>query len=189
MWNIRKIISKGDYQYALVPEHPKATKNGYVLMHRIVIENNLKRLLNDNEIVHHIDGNKKNNNIENLQVMESKAHNKMHGLENGRMHVKLKCPNCGKIFDIPKNASFLQKPSKYNCTCCSSRCRGIFYRKIQTNGLTHIMENAISENLLAEYRRFYIDEDNSEETTLYGFRRDYTHSTCDGEDIVQTTTI
>ena len=43
MWNIKKIVSKGDYLYALVPEHPKATKNGYVLLHRIVMENHLGR--------------------------------------------------------------------------------------------------------------------------------------------------
>ena len=54
-WNIKKVISKGDYNYALVPEHPNSTKNGYVLLHRIVIENYLGRLLNANEIVHHID--------------------------------------------------------------------------------------------------------------------------------------
>ena len=49
MWNIKKIISKGDYDYALVPEHPKATKNGYVLLHRVIMENHLGRLLNDDE--------------------------------------------------------------------------------------------------------------------------------------------
>lgn len=59
MWNVKKIINKGDYKYALVPEHPNCTKNGYVLLHRIVMENHLGRLLNTNEIVHHIDHNKK----------------------------------------------------------------------------------------------------------------------------------
>lgn len=44
MWKIRKIIKKGDYEYALVPEHPNATKNGYVLHHRIVMENSIGRL-------------------------------------------------------------------------------------------------------------------------------------------------
>jgi len=55
MWNIKKVISKGDYLYALVPEHPNATKNGYVLMHRIVMENHLGRILNKDEVVHHLD--------------------------------------------------------------------------------------------------------------------------------------
>lgn len=46
MWKIEKIVSKGDYNYAVVPEHPFSTKNGYVLEHRVIMENHLKRLLN-----------------------------------------------------------------------------------------------------------------------------------------------
>lgn len=33
MWNIQDLIRKGDYDYALIPVHPNATKNGYVLYH------------------------------------------------------------------------------------------------------------------------------------------------------------
>lgn len=46
MWNIQKIVKKGDYLYAVVPGHPYSNKYGYVLEHRIVVENHLKRLLN-----------------------------------------------------------------------------------------------------------------------------------------------
>lgn len=165
MWNIKKVISKGDYQYALVPEHPKSTKNGYVLLHRIVMENHLGRVLNENEVVHHKDGNKKNNVVENLEVMDRIQHNKMHGSKCGRKVVTLKCPWCKKEFIRDRNKTHLRKPSKYNCTCCSKSCRGKLYRDIQLHGLTHILESAISENVLAEYTR-YIDEDNSEETNL-----------------------
>ena len=56
VWKIEKIISKGDYNYAIVPDHPYATKNGYVLEHRIIMENHLGQLLNPNEIVHHKNG-------------------------------------------------------------------------------------------------------------------------------------
>jgi len=58
-WKIEKIVSKGDYNYAVVKNHPNATKYGYVLHHRIVMENHLGRLLNSNEVVHHINGQKK----------------------------------------------------------------------------------------------------------------------------------
>jgi hypothetical protein len=50
----------------------------YKLKHRIVMEQYIGRKLNKNEIVHHIDENKKNNNIENLQLMEKKEHDKYH---------------------------------------------------------------------------------------------------------------
>lgn len=165
MWNIQKIISKGDYLYALVPQHPKATKNGYVLLHRVLVENNLGRILNTNEVVHHKDKNKRNNSKENLQVLDALEHSKHHSLEHGRLYLKLKCPWCKKVFELPKNQSFLQKSSKYKCNCCSKECRGKFYRNIQLNGVTHIVENAISENILAEYVK-YTDEDNFEETNL-----------------------
>ena len=69
MWNIEKIIKKGDYLYAKVKNHPYATKNGYVLMHRVVAENHLKRLLNADEVVHHKDGNKKNKKKSNLLTL------------------------------------------------------------------------------------------------------------------------
>ena len=66
MWEIEKLIHKGDYMYALVPNHPNATKNGYVLYHRIIMENHLGRLLNADEVVHHINKDKFDNRIENL---------------------------------------------------------------------------------------------------------------------------
>lgn len=165
MWKVQKIISKGDYNYVLCPNHPSATKNGYVLEHRIIMENHLGRILNSNEIVHHINHNKKDNRIENLEVMTIKEHSRKHGLEKGRLWLKLKCPWCGKVFNREKKNSHLQKYSKYNCTCCSAKCRGKLLSSIQYHGLTHILESAISENILAEYRK-YTDEDNSEETHL-----------------------
>lgn len=163
MWNIRKIVSKGDYNYAVVPEHPNRTKNNYVLEHRVVMENHLGRLLNDDEVVHHINGNKKDNRVENLTILSGEEHSKLHGARAGHKMVLLKCPWCKEKFSIPKNHSFLVKHGKYPCNCCSNECRGKFYRQIQLRGLTVDLQEAISENLLAEYIE-YIDEDNSEVT-------------------------
>ena len=68
MWEIKKLIKKGDYLYCTVLEHPKATKHGYVLHHRIIMENYLGRLLSSEEVVHHINGDKLDNRIENLEL-------------------------------------------------------------------------------------------------------------------------
>lgn len=165
MWNIQKVVSKGDYNYAYVPEHPNCTKTGYVLHHRVVMENHLGRLLNADEVVHHINGDKKDNRVENLEVLGISQHSAMHGVFIGRHMVVLKCPWCGKIFKKRRNDSFLSKKQKYDCNCCSSSCRGKLYRDIQLHGLTAELEKAVSENLLAEYIE-YTDEDNSEETYL-----------------------
>ena len=45
-WKIEKVVSKGDYLYAVVKDHPNRTKNNYVLLHRVIVENYLGRLLN-----------------------------------------------------------------------------------------------------------------------------------------------
>lgn len=50
-------------------------------LHRIIAENKLGRKLLKGEIVHHIDGNKKNNHPDNLEVMTQNEHCSKHFLE------------------------------------------------------------------------------------------------------------
>lgn len=65
-------------QYA--PWHPFARKGGFVYQHRLVAEQKLGRLLRPGEVVHHIDGDKANNDPENLQVFPS-------NIEHMRLHL------------------------------------------------------------------------------------------------------
>lgn len=55
-------------------------KEGGRHQHRVVAERVLGRPLIAGEIVHHIDGNKKNNSPENLRVMTQRQHMLEHGL-------------------------------------------------------------------------------------------------------------
>lgn len=163
MWNIRKLIRKGDYDYALVPEHPNATKNGYVLYHRIVMENHLGRLLDKSEVVHHVNENKHDNRIENLQILDSREHVRLHVAQRGRQICRLKCPNCGKIFERFKNQTFKNKYHKTKTLlfiCCCKKCGTQFSYKLR-RGLTLELERAISENIQETYVRY---SDNSEGT-------------------------
>lgn len=46
--------------------------------HRYIMEQFLDRKLDKNEVVHHIDGNKLNNDISNLEVMSLSDHSRLH---------------------------------------------------------------------------------------------------------------
>lgn len=139
----------------VVPNHPNATKHGYVLEHRIVVENHIGRLLSSDEVVHHINGNKKDNCIENLNLMSRKEHNAYHST--GKTMTKLQCPICGEIFYRTKRNTHLIKGG--TATCCSRKCGGKIARMRQLNRITIAMEQAISGNILKIYK------DNHEETT------------------------
>lgn len=47
-------------------------------MHRVVAEQTIGRPLRQDEHVHHIDGDKKNNTPDNLQVLSASAHAVLH---------------------------------------------------------------------------------------------------------------
>lgn len=62
------------------PDHPQS-KDGYVLEHRLVMECVIGRHLNNDECVHHINGNRADNRIENLQLMTQTEHKRLHMIE------------------------------------------------------------------------------------------------------------
>jgi hypothetical protein len=87
-------ISSGPYILVYCPGHPHAKKSGHISEHRYLMEKKLGRFLSTSEHVHHKDGDGKNNDLENLELMNSSEHAREHDranpekLENGTKALK-----------------------------------------------------------------------------------------------------
>ena len=73
----RRTTAKG-YVQVLAPDHPRADSCGYVMEHIFVWEQATGFSVPKGFCIHHIDGNKKNNDISNLCLIEHRAHTKLH---------------------------------------------------------------------------------------------------------------
>lgn len=85
------------------------------------MENTLGRYLESNEVVHHKDGNKNNNSIDNLEVMTRGNHTKHHNPEPA--YLILICNSCGIKFTRRANQRAAVKG--YYRQFCSRSC---FYK-------------------------------------------------------------
>jgi hypothetical protein len=83
--------NKGDGYIGIhKPKHQKADKSGYVFEHTLVIEKENGRLPKNNEVIHHINLDKKDNSPENLYLCTYKEHSKLHRAMEGMIKELLK---------------------------------------------------------------------------------------------------
>ena len=75
---LKIIKDKQGYILEWCPKHPYHYHNKYYLQHRIVMEKSLGRYLKKYEHVHHINGDKSDNKIENLKLMSKRKHQGIH---------------------------------------------------------------------------------------------------------------
>ncbi len=88
-WKGGRIKDKWGYIQIWMPEHPNAKMAGYIHEHRLVMSNHLGRPLTSKEFIHHKNGIRDDNRLENLELL---THNVHRG--------KVECPYCKQEFTI-----------------------------------------------------------------------------------------
>ena len=69
---------KDGYISVYCPDHPMATKDGYVMEHILVMEEFIGRHITKDEVVHHKNHKRDDNRIDNLEIMTFRDHAKLH---------------------------------------------------------------------------------------------------------------
>lgn len=109
-WNHGTLYSSHGYILNRVTNDPRAfgSKKQYRYEHDLVMEKHLGRKLQDNEVVHHINGNTKDNRIENLELRTTHEHICLHDQGRardlmGRFTSKQWAIDVQSFFDIMNN--------------------------------------------------------------------------------------
>ena len=100
-----RTVDPDGYVLTRAPRHPHCNSGGYVREHRLAMERHLGRYLRPEEIVHHLDGNRANNDPSNLQLYESNSAHKRDQLR-GNSHAR------GDIGNPKRSARTMRSPDE-----------------------------------------------------------------------------
>jgi endogenous inhibitor of DNA gyrase (YacG/DUF329 family) len=123
-------INKKDNRYRCILVHLNGNKQT-ISYPKYLMEVHLGRYLEENETIHHIDGNPLNNDISNLKILDRKEHCYNDALKN--KEIKVKCSYCGKEFTIKGKYVHRRNRKDRNSSgyFCSKRCSGKYGKLIQ----------------------------------------------------------
>ena len=103
-WKGGRRVGPYGYVYVWVGlDHPLANSRGYATEHRLVMSASLSRPLTRSEIVHHLNGDKTDNRLDNLELSDRRSHPTKHTTWVKSAET---CPACGQVFVPPRKPRF-----------------------------------------------------------------------------------
>lgn len=110
-----------------------------------------QRFLNTLEHVDHIDDDKSNDNLDNLQILFPWDNNIKEGARRGRLLAIIECPICKKVFTVRKGNSQAVPSKRGTIRFCKPICRESFNYSLYSSDEL----KAISENSLLDVKRIH----------------------------------
>lgn len=129
------------YQRVTKHGHPNARNDGRIKRSRLLMSEHLNRPLEKDEHVHHINGNKTDDRIENLKLFNPSEHIAHHVKDNKHpMYKKDRtkvCLNCNKEFSREEKGSHFKRDK-----CCSRECSSQYHVKERANNVKLTQKSA-----------------------------------------------
>lgn len=121
------------------------TKNSITSYARYKMSVHLGRFLNPDEHVDHIDENRKNDSIDNLQILSSAENARKHVIASGKAakFEEIQCPQCGETFEISVRNLKSRKKNNKNIYCSRS-CNAKASREKGGTGKSSISDEMVS---------------------------------------------
>lgn len=137
MWKGGKIYNQACGIMVKMPDHPRASVDGYVLEHVLVVEKALGHFLPKTSPVHHVNGNNADNSNGNLVVCQDHSY---HKLIHFRTTALKACGYAGwrmciycKDWDDPKHLTLLKRYGRSYHKACARKNSNEEYHKRHPN--------------------------------------------------------